>query len=334
MKRQIGILGAGTWGTALGRLLTTNGHDVIVWSALADQIETLNRERVHPNLPGTRLPDAMRFTNRIDEAVTGQDILVIATPSVYVRPTLHAARDYIDDKQIIVTVAKGIESDTLLTMSEVVESELGTDRALKIAALSGPTHAEEVIRDMPSAIVSASADPATAKVVQEVFANANFRVYTNNDIHGVELCGALKNIIALASGMAAGLGYGDNARAALITRGMAEIRRLGVAMGCHEDTFRGLAGIGDLIVTCSSNNSRNFKCGHMIGEGVAPDEAIRRVGMVVEGVNALHAAMQLKERHHVVMNISEGVAKIFSGRADSKTVASELMTRALKAEND
>ena len=337
MRRQIGILGAGTWGTALGRLLTTNGHDVTVWSPLADRIDDLNRERVHPNLPGTRLPDAMRFTSRIDETVVGKDLVVIATPSVYVRPTLHAARDFLSIDQIIVTVAKGIESDTLLTMSEIVESELAdlsAGRRLRIAALSGPTHAEEVIRDMPSAIVSASEDPETAKVVQDVFANANFRVYTNTDIHGVELCGALKNIIALASGMAAGLGYGDNARAALITRGMAEIRRLGIAMGCREDTFRGLAGIGDLIVTCSSNNSRNFKCGYMIGQGVAPDEAIRRVGMVVEGVNALHAAMQLKERHRVVMNISEGVSKIFSGEADSKTVAAELMTRALKGEND
>ena len=334
MTRQIGILGAGTWGTALGRLLTKNGHEVTVWSALGDQIDTLNRDRVHPNLPGTRLPDEMRFTKSIDEAVVGKSIVVIATPSVYVRPTLHAAHEFFTPDQILVTVAKGIESDTLLTMSEVIESELGEKLPVKIAALSGPTHAEEVIRDMPSAIVSASADPATAKIVQEVFANGNFRVYTNDDIHGVELCGALKNIIALASGMAAGLGYGDNARAALITRGMAEIRRLGVAMGCHEDTFRGLAGIGDLIVTCSSNNSRNFKCGYMIGQGVIPDEAIRRVGMVVEGVNALHAAMQLKERHHVVMNISEGVAKIFAGHADSRTVAAELMNRALKAEND
>ena len=334
MTRQIGILGAGTWGTALGRLLTKNQHHVTVWSALSDQIDLLERDREHPNLPGIRLPDELCFTRSMAEAVKDRDLIVIATPSVYVRETVRAAKPFLSAGQTLVTVAKGIESDTLMTMSEVIEDVLGGTPALPIAALSGPTHAEEVIRDMPSAIVSASTDPATAALVQEVFSNGQFRVYTNTDIHGVELCGALKNIIALAAGMAHGLGYGDNARAALITRGMAEIRRLGIAMGCHEDTFRGLAGIGDLIVTCSSLQSRNFKCGNMVGRGIPPDEAIRRVGMVVEGVNALHAAMQLKQRHHVVMNISESVSRVFAGEADSRTVAEALMSRALKAETD
>lgn len=220
------------------------------------------------------------------------------------------ARHYIPDSQIIVDVAKGIEADTLYTMSEVIRDEIqkdGLHENLKIVALSGPTHAEEVARDLPTTIVSACTDLDVAEKVQDIFMNTCMRVYTNVDVQGVELCGALKNVIALAAGISKGLGYGDNAKAALITRGMAEISRLGVAMGCMEQTFNGLAGIGDLIVTATSEHSRNNRAGQLIGNGCSPSEAVKRVGMVVEGVNALPAVMQLMQRYDIDMPIVTAV---------------------------
>ena len=256
-------------------------------------------------------------------------------PSVYVRSTIQAARPYIVPDQIIVDVAKGIEADTLLTMSEVIRDELqkgGQAGSNPIVALSGPTHAEEVARDLPTTIVSASEDLKAAEAVQDIFMTPRFRVYTNPDVKGVELCGAVKNIIALAAGISAGLGYGDNTKAALITRGMAEITRLGIAMGCREQTFAGLAGIGDLIVTATSRHSRNNRCGELIGRGVPPEEAVRQVGMVVEGVNALPAAVALSRKYGVSMPITMAVSDVVrNGRSPGDAVM-ELMTRDRKAE--
>lgn len=327
---RVGILGAGTWGVALARLLHRNGHEVTVWSAIAGEIDGLQATRRHPNLPGMVIPEAIRFTKALEDACRDKDLLLFAVPSVYVRTTAAQARPFIPDGQIIVDVAKGIEPDSLLTMSGVIRDELNRDgqhNSLRLVALSGPTHAEEVAMDLPTSIVSACTDMAVAETVQDAFMNSCMRTYTNTDVLGVELCGALKNIIALAAGIAAGMGYGDNARAALITRGIAEISRLGLAMGCAEQTFNGLAGIGDLIVTATSQHSRNNRCGRLIGQGIPPAEAVRQVGMVVEGINALPAAMQLARRFQVSMPIVAGVDAVIHGTTSPADMALTLMTR-------
>lgn len=332
---SIGVLGAGTWGMALARMLSNSGQDVTVWSAIKKEIDDLSSTRCHPNLPDMIIPDTIVFTKSIEEVCVQKDIILFAVPSVFVRSTAEKARQYIPDGQIVVDVAKGIEADTLYTMSEVIRDEIQKDGLhpnAKIVALSGPTHAEEVACDMPTTIVSACTDLDVAEKVQDVFMNTCMRVYTNVDVHGVELCGALKNIIALAAGISKGLGYGDNAKAALITRGMAEISRLGVAMGCMEQTFNGLAGIGDLIVTATSEHSRNNRAGQLIGNGCSPSDAIKRVGMVVEGVNALPAVMQLMQRYDIDMPIVTAVNAVVNEGADPKEIVTRLMSRDKKSE--
>lgn len=332
---SIGVLGAGTWGMALARMLTNLGHGVTVWSALPEEIQRLSATRRQPNLPDMVIPDATGFTTEIGQACTDRDVVLFAVPSVYVRATARAAAPYIRDGQIIVDVAKGMEPDTLLTMTQVIRSELDAHGRHRnaLVALSGPTHAEEVARDLPTTIVSACPDISAARRVQDIFMNSCLRVYTNTDIEGVELCGAVKNIIALAAGISTGLGYGDNAKAALITRGMAEITRLGTAMGCNERTFPGLAGMGDLIVTATSRHSRNNRCGQLIGEGVPPKAAIEQIGMVVEGINALSATMQLARRYNVEMPITEAVDHIVNRGRDPRNVVFALMTREKASEN-
>ena len=326
MKKLIGVLGAGTWGMALARMLSNSGHDVMVWSALDREIEEFSATRSHPNLPGMVIPDEITFTKDVEKVCTQKDVLLFAVPSVFVRATAKKAAPYISDGQIIVDVAKGIEADTLFTMTQIIEDEL-KNSSVKLVALSGPTHAEEVAKDLPTTIVSACEDLEAAQQVQQIFSNTCMRVYTNDDVLGVELCGALKNVIALASGIATGMGYGDNTKAALITRGMAEVSRLGVAMGCREQTFGGLAGIGDLIVTATSQHSRNNRCGMLLGQGVSPEDAVKQVGMVVEGLNALPAAMRLKEKYQVEMPIVEAVdALVNKGVTPEETVRS-LMDR-------
>lgn len=330
-KTKIGILGAGTWGIALAKLLCNAGHDVVVWSAIEKEIDVLSSTRIHPNLPGVELPEKLAYTKNIEDACKDKDIILFAVPSVFVRATAKRVAPYIVDGQIIVDVAKGIEEDTLFTMTEIIADEL-KNPTIKLVALSGPTHAEEVVRDLPTTIISASEDIETAEYVQKVFNTERMRVYTNTDIRGVELCGALKNVIALASGIATGLGCGDNAKAALITRGIAEICRLGMAMGCNDQTFSGLAGIGDIIVTATSMHSRNNRCGMLLGQGVPVEEATKQVGMVVEGLNALPAAMKLAEKYGVEMPIVETVDSVVSKRADVSTAIDLLMSRELKSE--
>ena len=331
--KKIGVLGAGTWGMALTRMLCVSGHDVTVWSAIEQEIDTFSASRKHPNLPGMEIPAEIAFTKDIQAACQDKDILLFAVPSVFVRGTAKKAAPYITDGQIIVDVAKGIEADTLFTMSQIIADEM-KNPTVKIVALSGPTHAEEVAKDLPTTIVSACEDMNAARQVQEVFANSCMRVYTNEDVLGVELCGAMKNIIALGSGIALGLGFGDNAKAALITRGMAEIVRLGRAMGCHEQTFYGLAGIGDLIVTATSMHSRNNRCGILLGQGVAPEEAVKQVGMVVEGIHALNAAMRLMEKYRVDMPIVKAVNAVVNCGADPRTEVLKLMEREQRPETD
>ena len=323
---KIGVLGAGTWGMALARMLHNSGNQVTVWSAIGREIDEFSATRRHPNLPGMVIPEELGFTKDMEEVCKDKEILLFAVPSPFVRSTAQKAAPYIKDDQIIVDVAKGIEADTLFTMTGIIASEL-KNPAVKLVALSGPTHAEEVAKDLPTTIVSACTDLAAAERVQTVFGNTCMRVYTNDDVQGVELCGAMKNIIALASGVALGLGYGDNTKAALITRGMAEITRLGIAMGCKPQTFYGLAGIGDLIVTATSVHSRNNRCGLLLGQGVSPAEAVKQVGMVVEGINALPAAMLLAEKYRVEMPIVAAVNAVVNEGADPRDAVAKLMGR-------
>ncbi|MCR5047386.1 MAG: glycerol-3-phosphate cytidylyltransferase [Saccharofermentans sp.] len=319
---RIGVLGAGTWGIALSRMLSISGHEITVWSALPSEIEELSRTRCHRNMPNMEIPEEIVFTDSIEQVCTGKDYLLFAVPSIFVRSTSKLASKYVASEQIIVDVAKGIESETLMTMSEVIESEIPQAR---VVALSGPTHAEEVARDLPTTIVAAHKDIAIAQEVQEVFSTPTLSVFTNTDIKGVEICGALKNVIALSAGISAGLGYGDNAKAALITRGLNEVSVLGQKMGCVPETFAGLAGMGDLIVTATSKHSRNNKCGYLIGEGYSIDDAIKQVGMVVEGVNALSAAMKLADKYEVDMPIIKAVNSIVNDSADPEDVIRALM---------
>lgn len=325
---RISVIGAGTWGIALSRMLYNSGHDITVWSALPAEIDELKEMRRQKNLPNMEIPEGIIFTADLHSACDSE-ILLFAVPSVFVRSTAKRVAEYIKPDHIIVDVAKGIEPETLLTMSEVIASEIP---GVPVVALSGPTHAEEVARDLPTTIVAAHADIEIAERVQKVFANPVMRVYTNTDVKGVELCGALKNIIALAAGISAGLGYGDNTKAALITRGLAEIERLGVKMGCLPETFSGLAGMGDLIVTATSKHSRNNRCGYLIGQGYDPQEAVKQVGMVVEGINALPVAMKLAEKYDVEMPIITAVDAIINRGAEPKNAVRDLMGRDSKTE--
>lgn len=327
---NIGVLGAGTWGTALARMLAVNGHNMTMWSALPQELIELKNTRKHKNLPGCTLPESIAYTPDIHEICQGRDILLFAVPSPYVRTTARACLPHLAPFQVIVDVAKGIEAGSLMTMSQVIQSEVDSQPGLqgvRVVALSGPTHAEEVALDLPTAIVASSEDMAAADKAQDIFMNPNFRVYTNNDVIGVELGGAVKNIIALGCGIACGLGYGDNARAALITRGAAEISRLAPVCGGSAGTIAGLAGIGDLIVTCTSVHSRNFRAGVLMGQGKTSEQAVAEVGMVVEGLNALPGVKALAAKYHVELPIVNMVDAIVSGHVPVRDAVDMLMGR-------
>lgn len=332
---KIAVFGAGTWGIALARLLAVHGKDVTVWSAIPAELKALSTTHRHPNLPGMELPATMHYTADIAEACAGRDVLLFAVPSPFVRATAKKAAPHIPDGQLIVDVAKGVEDKTLMTMSEIIEDELAkAGRKARVVALSGPTHAEEVARDMPTAIVAACAEEEAAKTVQKIFNTPTFRVYTNDDRRGTELGGAIKNVIALAVGIALGLGYGDNAKAALITRGNAELARLGAAMGCKPETFAGLSGMGDLIVTCTSMHSRNRRAGIAIGEGRTPQEVIADMGGVVEGYYAAVSAKELADSLGVEMPICEAMYDVLYNGAEVRGMVHRLMSRAPKRETD
>jgi len=332
---KISIVGSGTWGIALANMLCSSGHDVIVWSAIGEEIDYIQKYRKHPKLKDVKIMNGIQLTKNIEIAILNQDIIVIAVPSVFVRSTAQKIAHYLRSNQIIVDVAKGIESDTLLTMSEVIYDEINKKMEFdygNIVALSGPTHAEEVSIGLPSTIVSASTNEKVAKIVQDTFTSSFMRVYTNNDIKGVEICGALKNIIALAAGISHGLGYGDNATAALVTRGIHEISRLGIAMGSSIHTFYGLAGLGDLVVTCTSLHSRNNQCGMYIGQGASVEEAIKQVGMVVEGINALDAANTLSIKYNVELPIIRSVYDVVKFNLSPQLSVKRLFNRENKSE--
>ncbi len=329
---KVSIIGAGSWGTALATVLDANGHEVCVWSVLEAEIEMLKEKREHvTKLPGVKLSDKILFTTNLEEAIKGKELLVLAVPSVYTRSTAHSMKAYVTGGQVIVNVAKGIEESSLKTLVEIIEEEIPQATA---AVLSGPSHAEEVGRGLPTTCVVGAHSRQTAERIQNIFMNQVFRVYTSPDIIGIELGGALKNVIALAAGMADGLGYGDNTKAALITRGIAEIGRLALAMGAKYETISGLTGIGDLIVTCASQHSRNRKAGMLIGQGKSMQEAMDEVQMVVEGVYSAKAAVGLAEKNQVPMPIIEQVNQVLFYDKPVKEAVQELMLRDKKAEHE
>ena len=328
---NVGVLGAGSWGTALSVLLSDNGHQATVWSIDENEVKMLNEKREHElKLPGVKLPDDMVITGDLESAIKGKDFLVLAVPSPFTRSTAQKMSPFVAEGQIIVDVAKGIEESTLMTLSRQIEQEIPQ---ADVAVLSGPSHAEEVGRRLPTTCVVGAKTKKTAEYLQSMFISNVFRVYTSPDILGIELGGSLKNVIALAAGIADGLGYGDNTKAALITRGIAEIARLGVKMGGKIETFTGLTGMGDLIVTCASVHSRNRKAGYLIGKGMSMQEAMDEVKMVVEGVYSAKAAAKLAKKYDVSMPTVEEVnAVLFGGKSPADAV-NDLMMRESRSEN-
>lgn len=328
---NVSVIGAGSFGISLAVLLHKNGHDVTVWARNPEEIKKLSKDREHKSkLPGVKLPDTMVFTSEIKEAVIDKDFIVFAVPSTAVRGVARNIRPFVKDGQIIVDVAKGIEESTLMTLSEQLEEEIPN---ANVAVLSGPSHAEEVGRGLPTTVVIGADDKKTAQYLQEMFMNEMFRVYISPDKTGIEIGGALKNVIALAAGIADGMGYGDNTKAALITRGIAEISRLGVAMGGASDSFSGLTGIGDLIVTCASIHSRNRKAGYLMGQGKSMKEAMDEVQMVVEGVYSTKAAVALGKKYNVSLPIINKVNEVLFEGKDPREAVNELMLRDSKAEH-
>lgn len=328
---KVSIIGAGSWGCALAWLLRNNENQVTIWSIMEDEISMLKETHEHKDkLPGVILQEDIEFTVDLERAVSDKDVLVLAVPSPFTRSTATKMAPYIKDGQKIINVAKGIEEATLMTLSEVIEQEIPN---ANVAVLSGPSHAEEVGKGIPTTIVVGSKDKETAEYLQNLFMSKVFRVYTSSDVLGIELGAALKNVVALAAGMADGLGYGDNTKAALITRGIAEIARLGISMGGRIETFYGLTGIGDLIVTCASMHSRNRRAGILIGKGATMEEAMAEVKMVVEGVYSAKAGYALAQKYHVNVPIIEQVNKILFDGTPAKDAVNELMLRDKKVEN-
>ncbi len=329
---KVSVIGAGSWGTALASVLDFNGHEVTIWSVLEEEIEMLKEKREHvAKLPGVKLSNMINLTASLEDAVRNKDLLVLAVPSVFTRSTAGNMRPFVKDGQLVVNVAKGIEDKTLMVLSDIIKEEIPQAR---VAVLSGPSHAEEVGQKLPTTCVAGADTREAAEYVQNIFMNDVFRVYTSPDMLGIELGGALKNVIALAAGMADGLGYGDNTKEALITRGIAEIGRLALAMGAKYETISGLTGIGDLIVTCASRHSRNRKAGMLIGQGKTMEEAMKEVQMVVEGVYSAKAAWGLSEKYQVSMPIIEQVNLVLFHEKPVKEAVQELMLRDRKAEND
>lgn len=329
---KISVLGAGSWGTALAVLLYENGHEVTLWSIDKHEVAMITEQREQTEkLPGVRIPEGIKVTSELEDNMKGRDILVLAVPSIYIRSTAKSMASFVEDGQVIVNVAKGIEESTLMNMTDVIEDEMPQAR---VGVLSGPSHAEEVGRRIPTTVVAGAHDKETAELIQDAFMNSYFRVYTSPDMVGIELGGALKNVIALAAGIVDGLGFGDNTKAALITRGIAEITRLGTAMGGRVETFAGLSGIGDLIVTCTSTHSRNHNAGYLIGQGKTYQEAMDEVKMVVEGVYSAKAALALAKKYNVEVPITEQVNRVLFEDVSAKDAVPSLLLRNRTSETE
>ena len=323
---KIAVLGAGSWGTALAFALAQNGHEV---NLVARNVETAREITAAKSnekyLPGVILPWLVNVTADQEKAIGKAEQLVLALPSQELRGFLHSCKQWINKEQIVINTAKGFEQKTCLRLSQVIDEEIGSKE--RIVVLSGPSHAEEVAKNLPTVVVAAGYDIHAASYVQDLFMSSNFRVYTNEDICGVEVGGAVKNVIALATGISDGLELGDNTRAAIMTRGVTEMARLGIAMGGNLATFSGLTGLGDLIVTCGSMHSRNRRAGILLGEGFTLEEVLSKIGMVVEGAKAAETTAQLAEKWQIEMPITRGVTKVLSGEESPKMIARALMTR-------
>lgn len=330
---RVSVIGAGSWGTAIAFVLAENGHDCLLWTRRAEQAAEINERHTNSSyLPGITLPANLNAISDLEAAVHHSDVIVIAVPTKAIRALCAEINQLANNSKLIIHVSKGIEPDTLKRISEVIEEEIPTEKRTAIVALSGPSHAEEVVLRHPTTITAASFDQDAAEHVQDLFMNQYFRVYTNDDLVGVELGAALKNVIALAAGISDGIGYGDNAKAALITRGLAEITRLGMKMGANPLTFSGLTGLGDLIVTCTSVHSRNWKAGNLLGQGKSLDEVVSGMGMVIEGVRTTKAAHQLSERYDVSMPLTEALYSILFDNVPPKEAVDQLMNRMKKQE--
>ena len=328
---KVTVLGSGAWGTALALVLLENGNDVTLWSFLEEEKAVLEQTRENPMLKGVTLPEGLKLTTDMN-AVKGCQAVVIATPSFAVRSTAAKLRELVNPGTVLISVSKGIEKDTSLRLSEAIQQEVG-DKC-PVVVLCGPSHAEEVGRGIPTAVVAAADELCHAEFVQDLFMNDRFRIYTSTDRVGAEICAALKNVIALCAGCCDGMGYGDNTKAMLMTRGLAEITRLGVALGGKPESFAGLTGVGDLIVTCCSMHSRNRRCGILIGQGKPVDEALKEIGATVEGYYAAANARTLAKKVGVEMPIAQMAYEVLYEGRDVHSVVTALMSRAKKAEND
>ncbi len=328
--KKIGVIGAGSWGTALALTLSGKGHQVRLWDVNPEHLAELEQNRENRRyLPGIKFHDNLRVAKTVEETLQGADAALFSAPAQHFRSALEHAVPHLKPEMLLVNVAKGIEQKTLLRMSEIAFAQLPDARYV---VLSGPSHAEEVGRNLPTTVAVASRDLKLAEEAQDIFMTDRFRVYTTEDVVGVELGGALKNIIALGAGISDGMGFGDNAKAALMTRGLAEIKRLGIKLGADPATFAGLTGVGDLIVTCTSMHSRNRRCGIMIGEGMAPEEATKKVGMVVEGMFTTEAAYDLAKRENVEMPITDQLYQVIKGKSNARDAVELLMGREKKHE--
>ena len=328
--KTIGITGAGSWGTALATVLAGKGHRVRIWDIDERHLRSMEEHRENVDyLPGVPLDDNIEITYTTEAALKDADVVLFSAPAQHFREAMTSALEYIGNAAIVINVANGIEQKSLKRMSEIAAEHLDLDRYV---VLSGPSHAEEVGRRLPTTVAAASYDLKAAEAVQDLFMTDRFRVYTTEDVVGVELGGALKNIIALGAGISDGMGFGDNAKAALMTRGLAEITRLGIKLGARPETFAGLTGTGDLIVTCTSMHSRNRRCGIMIGEGMSPEEATKKVGMVVEGMFTTEAAYELARRENVEMPITEAIYRAIKGEITAAEAVGLLMGRTRKHE--
>lgn len=328
--KKIAVLGSGSWGTALAIMLVRYGHQVTIWARRKDAVEQMRATRENKQyLPNIVLPEALQFTDSLEDVMQEAEIILSAVPSKAVRGMMEQISPMVKEGQIIVNVAKGLEQGTLLRLSQVIEE---TVPQAKICVLSGPSHAEEVAKDIPTTCVAAAKEEAVAKAVQEEFMNPNFRVYTNTDVVGVEIGAAMKNVMALAAGVSDGVGFGDNTKAALMTRGIAEMKRLGMAMGGEAETFAGLSGIGDLIVTCTSMHSRNRRAGILLGKGYTLDQTLAEVKMVVEGVNTAKAALEVAQKYHVELPITQAMNQVLFEGKEVRQAVMDLMTRVGKSE--
>ncbi len=330
---QIGIIGAGSFGTAMALHLARKGYEIVLWAHDVSVVETINRDRENRTyLAGFEIPPSIRATHGLQECVQGRHFVLQVNPSHAAREVMGRAASFLDDDAVIVNCTKGLECDTLLTMSQLLEQILPPSNHHKLAFLSGPSFAREVAMGLPTAVTIASKNPDVARQCQDVFTSDRFRIYTTPDIVGSELASALKNVIAVAAGISDGLGYGHNTRAALITRGVAEILRLGQKMGANELTFLGLSGMGDLVLTCTGDLSRNRQVGIQLGQGRSIDEILSSMKMVAEGVKTAKAAFALARRYGVEMPITEQVYRVIFERKDPRTAVHDLMTRQSKAE--